>query len=419
VTRGWLIGATTFVIVVCQHLVVAVVGGYPVTVALVVGTIALPFVFPRPNWLVLLGGEAVLLVLATLAAMTNLTHFSAELFGTLGLFVYAVAVLSQSIAVGAPALVGSSGFQNGLFAALAAVVGVSALQVVTGTLGGQWFFNLFGDLQYGYQYNPRLDINPIPRAQGFFLEPSYDAFVIGTLAVALLCLRKLPLWTTLLAIVGMFVTQSATGLGILLVVAVALALTSRPRIALAAGATLLAGAVVMGPYLWGRAISITNSESSAYYRIVAPLRTLVDVLQSHPFGYPLGSVYEVLKTYRLTMAGIPQYSLDNGAYLLVFYFGWPGVLLLAALLAVSIRTLIVRRRQGGLSWIAPIWLIGSLFFSGAIMAPEFALMTGIVLVCIAHSGRAGDASPAGAGTQRRDRHLPRSARLGQDAPVAG
>jgi uncharacterized membrane protein YgdD (TMEM256/DUF423 family) len=66
---------------------------------------------------------------------------------------------------------------------------------------------------------------------------------------------------------------------------------------------------------------------------------------------------------------------------IVFYFGWVGLLMLFGLVAWALS------RQANES-IAPsvpsivvkFWLVGSLLFSGAIFAPEFALVTLLVIV---------------------------------------
>lgn len=416
--RPFLVGATVFVAVVFQHFELGRVGGYPITVTLIVGIVALPFVFPKPRWLPVLTAEAVFLTLAALAALSNIEVLSTEFFGTLALFAFSVAVLTQSAFGARPGLVRSRAFQNGLFAALATVVTLSVAQTATGTAKIDVLFNPFRHFQYFYEYNPRLDINPVPRAQGFFLEPSYDAFVIGTLTIALLCVGTRTAFTAVLGTVGMLACQSASGLGILLVIALILALTSQWRIALPAAGALVLVLGLLGPYLWGRVYSITNSETSAYYRIVAPVRIVRDVLERHPFGYPMGSVFDVLSSYQLTQAGVPQNSLDNGSYVLIFYFGWVGVLFLMAAVTVTVRVFLTRRSRGGLGWIAPLWLIGSLFFSGAIMAPEFTLMTGIVVVCFTEWRRSGRGTPGRALPQRHHRDVSGSERPAEDAALA-
>jgi putative colanic acid polymerase len=93
-------------------------------------------------------------------------------------------------------------------------------------------------------------------------------------------------------------------------------------------------------------------------------------------------LYEVVSRYQLFQFGAEQsVTLDNGLYVIVFYFGWVGLLMLFGLVAWALS------RQANES-IAPsvpsivvkFWLVGSLLFSGAIFAPEFALVTLLVIV---------------------------------------
>ena len=78
------------------------------------------------------------------------------------------------------------------------------------------------------------------------------------------------------------------------------------------------------------------------------------------------------------MAGVQATSLDNGFYVVVFYFGWLGILLLLTLL-YSVLKISRSSGLGSYNWIAPIWLFSSLFFSGGIVAPEFGIMSFLVI----------------------------------------
>ncbi|XAS66648.1 putative colanic acid polymerase WcaD [Micrococcaceae bacterium Sec5.7] len=275
--------------------------------------------------------------------------------------------------------------------ALCVVVLLSVAQAATGHLGSEALFNPFGAYQFQHQYNPHLEFVSVPRAHGFFLEPSYDAFVIGTLTVALLCRRDHFRSTLALALLGMAACQSATGLILILGIAFLIAIRSRPRISIPVtfGVALLL--LSFGNYLISRLESIGNVGSSGNYRLIAPLQVLGDVLTAHPLGMPFGSIYEIISTYGLQMDGVEQtISLDNGIYVIVYYFGWIGLVAIGtlgvwALVSVFRRLRISEDRE--YDWIVPLWLFAALLFSGGIMAPEYGIMTWLIIVSFVESRR--------------------------------
>lgn len=384
--RERLAGVLAFTTIIFQHFQVATVSGYPVTIGLFTGTLLVALLVRRPPYGTITIAWTVLLVLAGLAALAaNITDVG-EWSATLALFLLSSLIIATATGSIRTEVITSRAFAVGLFAALLVVVAVSVGQTLLGLAGSGALFNLFGGNQYLHPYDPGLGFVRVPRAQGFFLEPSYDAFVIGSVGVALLALGHRSKSTILLVLAGMVASQSATGLLVLAAIVAISALRSRPRLALAA---IVAGALswpLVGSYLLQRLGSITESGTSANYRLVAPLEVLADVLRQSPLGKPLGSITDVISAYDLRMAGVHATSLDNGLYVIVFYFGWVGIVLLAAWLVYTIaRTL---RSPGAIPTyrlVAPLWLFATIFFSGAVMAPEYALMTWIVIACYRHA----------------------------------
>ncbi|CCE75530.1 putative colanic acid polymerase WcaD [Clavibacter nebraskensis] len=414
--EAWLMG----VAVIGQHFMIVQAAGYPVTLGLVVG-VPLILLLSR-------GGYARRLVLA-LCAVVALTASAALVTGmegsdplsflrTLALFILAVIVIVAGSAGLDPGFVGSTAFSTAISAMLLIVVGLSVLQVAAGTLGSEAFFNVFGRFQYLYEYQPYLQFNPIPRAQGFFLEPSYDAFVIGTLTLISLLTGRHFRGTIAVGILGVLMSRSATGLLLLLIIGVVVALRSRPGASIVVLSGLAVVGVASGTYLQTRLESFSTSGSSTNYRLVAPLQVLGDTLLHTPIGHALGSVSNILLGYDLYNGAELGTSLDNGLYVLVFYFGWIGLVLIAALAVLAIRGMLRSRRS---TWgaVTPLWLFGTLFFSGGIMLPEYAVMTALLIATLVACNESLVAPHAGTPTApvRRRGHLPGPAGARQHAPV--
>ncbi|RII93912.1 putative colanic acid polymerase WcaD [Clavibacter californiensis] len=420
-TRGyrreaWLMG----IAIIGQHFMIVQAAGYPVTLGLVVG-VPLILVLSR-------GGYASRLILA-LCAVVALTASAALMTGmegsdplsflrTLALFILAVIVIVAGSSGLDPGFIGSRAFSTAISVTLLLVVGLSVLQVAAGTLGSEAFFNVFGRFQYLYQYQPYLQFNPVPRAQGFFLEPSYDAFVIGTLTLISLLTGRHFRGTIAVGILGVLMSRSATGLLLLLIIGVVVALRSRPGASIVVLSGLAVVGVASGTYLQSRLESFSTSGSSTNYRLVAPLQVLGDTLLHTPIGHALGSVSNILLGYDLYNGAELGTSLDNGLYVLVFYFGWIGLVLIAALAVMALRAML---RSGRSTWgaVAPLWLFGTLFFSGGIMLPEYAVMTALLIATLVACNESLVAPHAGTPSApvRRRGHLPGPAGARQHAPV--
>jgi putative colanic acid polymerase len=370
-----------------QHFEIAPIGGYPVTAGMLAGLILVIITTKHPNWLALGLVTSAVTFACSLAAITDSAADIAHFFRTYGLVMVVTLIVTIAL-TGSNSLVADMKNWSGvLMTALIAIVILSVAQVITGALGSSALFNIFGSHQYLYPYNPYLAFNPIPRAQGLFLEPSYDAFVIGSLSVALLAIGSRKILVTVLAAIGLAACQSATGLVVLFAIVALVALRSRP----AAGISLVIAGwgfyTYAGQYLVGRLGSITVTASSGNYRLLAPLAVLRDVIDAHPLGRALGSIQGVVSGYGLQNGADVGSSLDNGFYVIVYYFGWLGIVGILAWISITF-VMMVRsiRASGGLAWIVPSWILATMFFSGGIVLPEFALMTWMVLVSYKQAG---------------------------------
>lgn len=406
-----------FITVVFQHFRLFTVAGYEVTAGLIFGLLMLGLSVRQINYRLVISVWAFIFCTTASAALAYGETDAGAYVTTLALFLLSSFIIASAFDQQKSVVFNSNTFSIAVFCALLIIVGLSVGQVVLGSLGSNVLFNPFGDHQYLHRYKANIGLVQFPRAHGFFLEPSYNAFVIGSLVTTLLCLHRFTRVAIILGVLGLIACQSATGLVLLVIIAIIIAVRSRPAIALIA-LTIVSGVLVYsGEYLLLRLISSGTEGSSAYYRIFAPLAVLQDVLQTNPLGMPLGSVERTFSTYDLNMAGVQAKSLDNGFYVVIFYFGWPGVFLLIALLAAVLRYTSASGADG-YSWVAPLWLFSSLFFSGGIMAPEFAIMSFFVIASFKYN-RHGSLNNDKAAIEYSNSHLSRLGWPSRDNHVIG
>lgn len=376
-------GTLALLFALLQHFQVASIGGFPLTVGAIAGVMLLVTAIRRPS-AGLVPVVAVVLAYASLTAIVESDEVEDGLqyWRTLALVLCAITIIAMGLGQSKDPARLSETLATSMFAALVVIVALSALQVIFGAMGNVVFFNPFGGNQYLYQYDPLIAFNPIPRAQGFYLEPSYLAFMVGSLAVILFMLRYRVYWVTILALAGMGCARSATGLLLTLLIATILLLRNSRRIAVSVPALLLLAlpaAIATWPYLDDRIGSVNVVGSSAYYRLLGPLEVLTDVLTVAPMGYPMGSVERILPQYQLLNGAAVGGSLDNGFYLIVFYFGWFGVVGVLAIIGWAFVA-VLRSGRRSLAWMGPVWVVGSLGFSGGIFLPEFAVTTALVIL---------------------------------------
>jgi putative colanic acid polymerase len=370
-----LLSTALLIFIVMQHFQIAAFAGFPVTVGLFSFLIILALLSGRTV-------DARKFILSILALTYSIVVALSTSDVSVGTFFSTFALLSFSlvaftIQVSSEGWLLSRSFDRVCRFTLLLVSTLAVLQAVTGSRGSSEFFNPWGSRQYLYQYNPLFQFNPVPRAAGFYLEPSYCAFVIGTVFV-LLCLARsrLNYLDTALAVAGMAATRSATGLVLLTIVLVLIAIRQRSWLVLGCSVAVIA---FLGNYISGRISSISSTGSSGNYRYAAPLEVLNYVLSQRPLGAPLGSIDSVIKTFDLQNGNTRGGSIDNGFYLIVYYFGWFGVLACCLAVLLAFR-LAFKNWNSGLTFLGPVWLIGSLLFSGGIFLPEFVGMSWLIAV---------------------------------------
>lgn len=359
------------------HLELGKVLGFPVTLGAIIGTLLLAYFqwgarFSK-RWVI---GTSFLLAAISLNGVVNSDKIgTTDFLGTYSLiaFTLIMSLMSSGSSKVEPAAIDGVGLaaRDSLYA----IAIFSVMQSVSGALGSQVLFNPWGGMQYLYHYVPALESNSLPRAQGFYLEPSYNAFVLCTLFAIVFLAGKFNKCAALALVSGLIVTRSATATTLVITLATfALIFFGKKR---SRTFTLLGlGFLVVGPELVNRLSTITQSGSSGNYRILAPLKIVGDTLISFPLGAPLGSIYTTVQKYGFLNGASAGASLDNGIYVIIFYLGWVGLALILA--SIPIVALQVKKMSGAgtpyLGLVAP-WIFGSLFFSGGVFLPEYVFLT--------------------------------------------
>ena len=279
-----------------------------------------------------------------------------------------------------------SGIAQGAFAANVIIAGYSAAQAGLAFLTGSTaLYNPFRGHQYLHEYDAALQnagVGAWSRAPSFYLEPSFGALVMVALLAVLMLARYRVTASIMVVAFGLSFNRSFTGIiTFAIIVAVHLGLSLGHKVPRAiklgvAACFALVTAAGLRQLLAARLGELNVEGASAYYRIVSPLIVLRDVLQFHPFGVEMGQVEAFLLPYGLLQTGAEGNTLDNGLYILVFYFGWIGVAAVVALLIAAVRQGVRGHREKAILWST---IFFSTVFSGAIFVPEYAFLLSLVL----------------------------------------
>jgi len=262
-------------------------------------------------------------------------------------------------------------------------------------------FNLLGDFRLAEALGPLAPLGPggevyvpsplsaLPRANGFYSEPSVAGwFMSFATALALAGRRLYPVLTTVAAIVcalAAIATLSLTGVLGAIAVLAGYVLFVRDRLAVKLFWLALAGsgaAIALG-LAWelgilDRVRHYHTPGTSIYFRLNAPLTLLSESLDRFPFGYPVGQTdFIASRHYYINWENGSQTNIDNTLLKIVFYFGLLGILANATYLVQMARFLLVRRHAVGLIMLS---LLIGLSTTGAGWAHHFVLMIGYAIL---------------------------------------
>lgn len=374
------------------HFMLMLVLGSPVTVApLAVAAflvIAYEFRFPRSALL--------LWSLLTMVPLINLSIYistidAIEFMKTYLFWIFAITVVL--IASTARLRGHSMWVAKAAFVVLVILTIYSVAQIVSfNYFSTDVLFNPFRDHQYLYQYDVALHADSI-RAPGFYLEPSYNAFIVTAMLFIVLVSNYRPAFSLVLGAIALLAIQSFSGYLVYAFILTGYLILRGSGRALWGGVVslLLISPVVYfsgtGGYMRERIASGAIEGSSTNYRLVAPTTILKDVLRNRVTGVSFGELETFMAPYGIGRGDSSGMSLDNGIYLLIFDFGWLAIA--AVVLTVLTGILFYGRRWSFRTLFLLGYIVLSMNYSGAILVPEYAF----VIVLIVYAWRSNERLP--------------------------
>lgn len=273
------------------------------------------------------------------------------------------------------------------FTCLILIFIIVLFQYITSSLGILDFIYPFGSHSYFEDLNGEMLYTEGEkiRVPGLYLEPSFCAYI--TLNLISVCMMTRSKVTMSLIIGGssLLIIQSFTGLiAFSLILFVDFIFNYKgsnnsknfliPILVLIT--FLLIIFIFYNDYIISRVSSIDDIGSSTYYRVIGLLPVLYDTLSNFIFGHALGTVKSIIPNFSIIHGTGYGSSIDNGLYLLVFYFGWFGLFFILYFIFKIINNFFNRRYSDLISLIT---IFFGCFFNGGIFLPEFILMTLILI----------------------------------------
>jgi len=239
------------------------------------------------------------------------------------------------------------------------------------------------------------------RPIGLYFEPSVAALVMLTLMTVLLLRDRMFTAAGFIGAIGIVITTSYSGYIGLVVLLLGFATGKisgamkpssyspyRPLVWVAA----LAGFSVFYVHCQSDAVSpLTRSQeasqtiasghmTSTYERLLQPVSILKDVILVHPSGITFGKFprpeFQTFY-YHFANGQIGSCTLNNGFYILVFYFGWLGIIgVLLVLLSLIFRA--VQLKEFNLL-VLFLYICLSFGVTGMILRPEYLVMLLLVI----------------------------------------
>jgi hypothetical protein len=262
-------------------------------------------------------------------------------------------------------------------------------------------FNLLGDFGLANLLGPLAPTGPgdeiyeasplarLPRANGFYSEPSVAGWFMSFAAALALAARRLHPWlttgTAMVCAAAAMATLSLTGVLGASIVLVGYVLFVRDRLAFKLLWLAIAGCgATMGLYFaWRLGIldrfdNIDLPGTSIYFRLNAPFTLIRESLVQFPLGYPLGQTdFIATRDYYINWMEGSQTNIDNTLFKIVFYFGLLGILFNLSYVLQMFEFLVLKRHAVGLIMLS---LLIGLSTTGAGWAHPFVLMIGYAIL---------------------------------------
>lgn len=243
----------------------------------------------------------------------------------------------------------------------------------------------------GVPYEP-LASAPIKKSSGFLSEPSVAAWVHAAFLSIVFSLKErgarpaLANASMLLSALAMLATLSFSGILNVFIIGIAILWVKRNLRLLASSIIVVAisvpavSSIGFGEHAQSRIDRVGEQGNSLYYRVVAPVMLMSDSLKSYPIGLPLGDTRFIEnKSYMVNSEGGSNTNLDNFASLIIYHFGYVGIIFVFCWIAKVLLALRARKK-GALGYVS-ITLIG--LETGSLWSPAtFSLIGLIVVACI-------------------------------------
>ena len=258
----------------------------------------------------------------------------------------------------------------------------STLQMTIGFGKINWLDNPFGNNLNLYAH--KLDLlAPISRAPGFYIEPSYNALVAICMlpVVALLKSNRERNFYLVVLSIWLVATRSFSGLLTISFILLFKVIFSRKKSWIDALILIVYGLAVSG-YAFTRFESITKPGTSAYFRIVSPLKIFTSNFAEYPLGVPLGVRETLVISSDQRLENNLTTSIDNGWLYLLIYFGIVGVIFLMLIGLYCVKLCMKLKDAGSQYWVFGLLPLLTLGFTGGITLPEYILLNAVMISLI-------------------------------------
>jgi hypothetical protein len=297
------------------------------------------------------------------------------------------------------------------YPALVGLTALGSIQFVGAKYLGTWIgFDIVAPLVSFDLYDSYLGLGVSDklRAIGTYYEPSMFGRVIVTLMA--ICLFQ---GRSLSGIIAIFAVNIVTTQSFGLLIFGALVIMFFVRISLKHILLVLLcsafGFIVFYDFVLGRISGGEEiSTDSTYIRMVIPLDALSVTLTDFPFGVPIGANAAVVQnTIYGKYLNFAETKITNGLYELILYFGWPGILVAAALTALMFFAYATGQRAVAI-------IVANLLLATAVSSSYLSLESSLllyVLIASLRSSEQGSRSvPASATIAAAGARLPGTAR---------
>jgi len=223
----------------------------------------------------------------------------------------------------------------------------------------------------------------VSRAPGFYIEPSYNALVaICLLPVVALLKSNRQRWIYMSLIsLWLLATRSFSGLMTMSIILLLKVLFTKKKSSIDIFILVIYALVISG-YTLSRIESITQPGSSAYFRLISPIKIYTTNLEKFPLGVPLGVREMLVISSSERLEDNLVTSIDNGWLYILIYFGLFGIVFLTMIMVYCLRLSLKLRNLGSEYWVFGLLPVFTLGFTGGITMPEFILLSGVMISLI-------------------------------------